>query len=71
VLFAAEYEPLTDRLARVQHLFSAGPIATLSLRLEDGQFLDVELSRKQLEELGLSVGDEVAVRPVAVDEVKF
>ncbi len=46
VLFAAEYEPLTDSLARVQHLFSAGPIATLIARLNDGQFLDVELSRK-------------------------
>ena len=63
VLFAAEYDPTTDSLARVQHLFSAGPIATLTVRLNDGQFLDVELSRKQLDELGLSVGDEVAVRP--------
>ena len=62
VLFAAEYEPSTDSLARVQHLFSAGPIATLTVRLNDGQFLDVELSRKQLDELALSVGDEVAVR---------
>ncbi|GAA5126824.1 TOBE-like domain-containing protein [Luteolibacter yonseiensis] len=71
VLFAAEYEPTTDRLARVQHLFSAGPIATLSLRLEDGQFLDVELSRKQLEDLGLSTGDEVAVRANSLDDAKF
>lgn len=62
VLFAAEYEPATDRLARIQHLFSAGPIATLSLRLDDGQFLDVEISRKELEDLALTTGDEVAVR---------
>ena len=62
VVFAAEYEPLTDRLARVQHLFSAGPVATLTVKLGDGQFLDIELSRKQLDELALSVGDEVAVR---------
>ncbi len=62
VLFAAEFDPATDSLARVQHLFSAGPIATLTVKLADGQFLDVELSRKQLDELGLSVGDEVAVR---------
>ncbi|RYD20239.1 MAG: sulfate ABC transporter ATP-binding protein [Verrucomicrobiaceae bacterium] len=62
VVFAAEYNPLTDKLGRVQHLFSAGPIATLSLRLEDGQFVDVELSRLQLDELGLGKGDEVAVR---------
>ena len=65
VLFAAEYDPTTDSLGRVQHLFSAGPIATLTVKLDDGQFLDVELSRKQLDELGLSVGDEVAVRTSA------
>jgi sulfate transport system ATP-binding protein len=62
VLFAAEYDPASDRLARVQHLFSAGPVATLSARLDDGQFLDVELSRKQLDELALDVGDEIALR---------
>jgi sulfate transport system ATP-binding protein len=62
VLFAAEFDPATDSLARVQHLFSAGPIATLTVKCGDGQFLDIELSRKQLDELALSVGDEVAVR---------
>jgi sulfate/thiosulfate transport system ATP-binding protein len=62
VLFAAEYDPATDRMARIQHLFSAGPVATLSVRLDDGKFVDVELSRKQLDDLGLSVGDEVAIR---------
>jgi sulfate transport system ATP-binding protein len=62
VLFAAEFDPATDSLARVQHLFSAGPIATLTVKLADGQFLDIELSRKQLDELGLGAGDEVAVR---------
>lgn len=62
VLFAAEYDPTTDRMARIQHLFSAGPVATLSMRLDDGKFVDVELSRKQLDDLGLSEGDEVAIR---------
>ena len=62
ILFAAEADPATDRLARVQHLFAAGPVAKLSLRLDDGQFLDAELSRQQLDELALSVGDPVAVR---------
>jgi sulfate transport system ATP-binding protein len=62
VLFAAEYDPASDRLARVQHLFSAGPVATLTAKLADGQFLDVELSRKQLDELALDVGDEIALR---------
>jgi sulfate transport system ATP-binding protein len=65
VVFAAEYDPLTDRIARIQHLFSAGPVATLGVRLDDGQFADVELSRKQLDDLGLSVGDEVALRSAA------
>ncbi len=68
VLFAAEYDPATDRLAKIQHLFSAGPVATLSVRLDDGKFVDVELSRKQLDELGLSVGDEVAIRSTVADD---
>lgn len=62
VLFAAEYVAETDKLARVTHLFSAGPVASLTVRLEDGQFIEVELSRKQLDELALGVGDEVAIR---------
>lgn len=71
VLFAAEQDPLTDRIGRVQHLFSAGPIGTITVRLEDGQFLDVELSRKQLDELGISVGDEIAVRAKTEHQVHF
>jgi sulfate transport system ATP-binding protein len=63
VLFAAEYDPATDRLARIQHLFSAGPVATLSVLLDDGSFLEVEISRKQLDDLALDTGDEVAIRP--------
>jgi sulfate transport system ATP-binding protein len=66
VLFAAEYDPATDRLARIQHLFSAGPVATLSVRLDDGQFLEVEISRKQLDELALDTGDEVSIRVAAL-----
>jgi sulfate transport system ATP-binding protein len=61
VKFAAEYDPTVDRLAVVQHLFSAGPIAALSVRLDDGQFLEVEISRKQLDELALSEGDQLAL----------
>jgi sulfate transport system ATP-binding protein len=66
VKFAAEYDPTVDRLAVVQHLFSAGPIAALSVRLDDGQFLEVEISRKQLDELALSEGDQLALH-FAVD----
>ena len=62
IVFAAECDPATDQLARVTHLFSAGPVASLTVRLGDGHFVEVELSRKQLEELALGVGDEVAVR---------
>jgi sulfate transport system ATP-binding protein len=62
VVFAAEFDPTTDRMARIEHLFSAGPVATLSVKLDDGKFIDVELSRKQLDDLGLSLGDEVAIR---------
>lgn len=67
ILFAAEFNPDTDKLARVQHLFSAGPVATLSVRLADGQFLEVEMSRKQLDELALDTGDEVTVRVKPVE----
>ena len=61
VKFAAEFDVKTDRLAEVQHLFSAGPVASLSVRLDNGQFLEVEISRKHLDELALSVGDQVAL----------
>ncbi len=61
VKFAAEFDPSLDRLAVVQHLFSAGPVAALSVRLDDGQFLEVEITRKQLDELALSEGDSVAL----------
>jgi len=62
ILFVAEFNPDTDKLGQIQHLFSAGPVATLSVRLTDGQFLEVEMSRKQLDELALDTGDEVTVR---------
>ena len=65
VFFAAEYNPLTDNMGRVQHIFSAGPIATFTVRLTDGQFVDVEISRREFDELALSIGDEVAIRAKA------
>jgi hypothetical protein len=36
-------------------------VASLSVRTGDGQFLEVEISRKQLDELALSEGDKVAL----------
>jgi sulfate/thiosulfate transport system ATP-binding protein len=71
LLFAAEQDPLTDRVGRVQHLFSAGPVATLSVRLDDGQFIDVQITRKQLDQQGFDVGDEVALRTAAKETVRF
>ena len=62
VVFVAERNPGTDRLAVIDHLFSAGPVASLSCRLEDGSFVEAQISRRQLDELGLSQGDRVALR---------
>lgn len=62
IKFAAEYDPQIDELAEVQHLFSAGPVASVSLRLRTGALVEAEISRKQLEYLALGVGDRVAFR---------
>lgn len=61
IKFAAEYDQESDDLAEIQHLFSAGPVASLSLRLTNGALVDAEISRKQLEYLALGVGDRVAL----------
>ena len=62
IRFAAECEPLTDELGTIHHLFSAGPIANLSIRLDNGSFLDVEISRKILDEMCLDRHDRIAVK---------
>jgi len=49
-------------IARVVHLFAAGPIAHVNLRMADGQSLDAEMPRVQLEAMALSEGDEVGIR---------
>lgn len=46
----------------MRHVFAAGPTARLHLRLSTGQFVDVELSRAQLESMALDEGDEVGLR---------
>jgi sulfate transport system ATP-binding protein len=51
-----------EATAHVRHLFSAGPAARLHLRLADGQMIDAEISRAQLESMALSEGDEVGLR---------
>jgi sulfate transport system ATP-binding protein len=60
VVFAGEEG--TDATGRIRHLFAAGPIARLNLRLATGQFLDAEISRAQLESMALDTGDEVGLR---------
>lgn len=60
VAFAAEQNVQTS--ARVSHLFAAGPIARINLRLRDGQHVDAEISRDQLETMALAEGDEMGLR---------
>jgi sulfate transport system ATP-binding protein len=60
VAFAAEGDVQTT--ARVLHLFAAGPIARVNLQLADGQSVDAEIPRAQLETMALSEGDEVGLR---------
>ncbi len=60
VSFAAE--PGVQASARIAHLFAAGPIARVNLQLPDGQRIDAEIPRAQLEAMALSQGDEVGLR---------
>ena len=61
ILFAGDDRSETN--ARVEHLFAAGPRARLTLRLEhSGATLDAEITRTQLEEMGLAEGDEIGLR---------
>jgi sulfate transport system ATP-binding protein len=60
VAFAADGTIQTS--ARVRHLFAAGPIARLNLELADGQLIDAEIPRTQLDTMALGPGDEVGLR---------
>lgn len=48
--------------ARVLHLFAAGATARLNICLSDGQLVDAEIPREQLEAMALAEGDEVGLR---------
>ncbi len=49
--------------ARILHLFSAGSFARVSLEmLETGDLLDAEISRAELDRLGVAIGDTVQIR---------
>jgi sulfate/thiosulfate transport system ATP-binding protein len=67
VVFAGD--PQAELLARVEHIFAAGPVARLTLRLgRTSETIDADLTREQLEEMALDEGDEVGVRlPSAVN----
>ena len=61
IVFAGD--PLAEFNARIEHLFAAGPIARLSLRRTDNrENLEADISREQLEEMGLAIGEEVGIR---------
>ena len=60
VLFAPDQG--TQTTARVNHVFAAGPTARLTLTLPDGQIVDAEVPRSQLDAMALSEGDEVGLR---------
>ncbi len=51
-----------ETTAFIRHIFAAGPAARLQLRLADGQPLDAEIARTQLDEMALGEGDEVGLR---------
>lgn len=66
VLFAGDNT--AELHARVEHLFAAGPSARLTLRvLESKETLDADMTRQQLDEMGLSEGDEVGLKLVLGD----
>ena len=61
ILFAGDDR--SESSAKVEHLFAAGPRARLTLRLEpSGTTLDAEITRTQLDEMGLAEGDEIGLR---------
>ncbi len=65
VLFAGDTS--AELHAKIEHLFAAGPSARLTLRIhESRETLDADITRLQLEEMGLSEGDEVGVKLAVV-----
>ncbi len=60
ILFAGDAK--AELHAKIEHLFAAGPSARLTLRIQESrETLDADITRQQLEEMGLSEGDEVGV----------
>jgi sulfate transport system ATP-binding protein len=60
ILFAGDAK--AELHAKIEHLFAAGPSARLTLRIQESrETLDADITRQQLEEMGLSEGDEVGL----------
>lgn len=62
ILFAGDVE--AELTAQIEHVFAAGPIARLTLRLgkKSSETLDVDITREQFDEMGLDCGEEVGIR---------
>jgi sulfate transport system ATP-binding protein len=61
LIFAGDVR--ADFTATIEHVFAAGPIARLTLRIGDTrETLDADITREQLDEMGFDAGDEVGVR---------
>jgi sulfate transport system ATP-binding protein len=60
ILFAGDTR--ADFTATIEHVFAAGPVARLTLRLgKSSETLDADITREQLDEMGLEAGDEIGV----------
>jgi sulfate/thiosulfate transport system ATP-binding protein len=61
LLFAADGS--AEICGRIRHVFSAGPVARLSIQPDSGQeFVEVQASREVIDSMALSVGDPVGMR---------
>ena len=70
ILFAGD--AAAELHAKIEHLFAAGPSARLTLRIQESrETLDADITRQQLDEMGLSEGDEVGVRLVLSEDDRF
>jgi sulfate transport system ATP-binding protein len=61
ILFASD--GASELTATIEHLFAAGPSARLTLRpIDSRETIDADITRDQLEEMGLAEGDEVGIQ---------
>jgi sulfate transport system ATP-binding protein len=53
----------TAMKARIKHIQKLGPAVRVTLTLENGEFIEAELTREQYRNQGLHHGESVFVRP--------